>query len=225
MRNLTCSVSTSELAEYLAIQLNHFFPDKQIVNKNVIIDFVQESIEKIKICFSEISLPYYISEDGNSSYFNHLNGDHYSSFLYQFSRIAFLKNQVFLANKAFLLNKALFGIDVFYKTILPRNYVFIHPLGTVLGTGAVYSNYLVIYQGVTVGSTNEGIFPSFGEKTILYSNSSIIGDSTVGKNFILGANSSLINTNISSDKLVIGSYPNHKIINNEKGKISNYFSF
>ena len=45
----------------------------------------------------------------------------------------------------FLLNKLLFGIDVFYTVDLPKHYIFVHPIGTILGSGAIYSNYFVVY--------------------------------------------------------------------------------
>ena len=75
---------------------------------------------------------------------------------------------------------------------------------------------MIFYQNVTVGSTVQGIFPEFSEKTILYSKSSVIGDCKIGKNVIIGANSSIINHNVQDNSVVLGNYPNNRIIKSKK---------
>jgi serine O-acetyltransferase len=222
MRELTTSITTSSICEYLTKQLDTFFPDENNINKDSLSEIVNSAINNIEICFSKIVSPYYIKN--NNSYFNHLNGDHYSSFLYQVSRSAYLNDKIDIATKTFLLNKLLFGIDVFYTVDLPKHYIFVHPIGTILGSGAIYSNYFVVYQGVTIGSNYEGIYPKFSNKTILFSNSSVIGNSVLGENFILGAKSSIINKDINQNKVVVGNFPNNKILNNENNGIFKYFS-
>tara|TARA_B100000676_G_C18016859_1_gene810168 strand:+ start:785 stop:1459 length:675 start_codon:yes stop_codon:yes gene_type:complete len=223
MRELTTSITNSSICEYLFKQLNTIFPDENKINKNHLSEMINLAINNIEICFSKIVSPYYVNK--NKSYFNHLNGDHYSSFLYQVSRNAYINDEMDIATKTFLLNKYLFGIDVFYTVNLPKHYIFVHPIGTILGSGATYSNYFVVYQGVTIGSNNHGIYPKFSNNTILFSNSSVIGNSNIGKNFILGAKSSIINKNINHNKVVIGNFPNNKILENQNNEISKYFYF
>jgi serine O-acetyltransferase len=138
------------------------------------------------------------------------------------SNEAYLANDEILASKLFLLNKSLFGIDAFYSIKLPEHFLFVHPLGTVIGN-ADFGDFFVVYQGVTIGSTTEGIYPTFSSSTILYSNSSIIGNCHISENFVLGANATLVNTDISGDKVVIGNYPNFSILENKNKLISNYF--
>lgn len=221
MRKLITSITNSSICDYLSKQLDTFYPDENNINKISLLEIVNLAMENIEICFSKIVSPYYIKN--NNSFFNHLNGDHYCSFLYQVSRRAYLKNEIDIATKTFLLNKLLFGIDVFYTVDLPKHYIFVHPIGTVLGSGAIYSNYFVVYQGVTVGSNYNGIYPKFSNKTILFSNSSVIGNSEIGENFVLGGKSSIINMAIDKNKVVIGNFPNNKILNNEKNGIHKYF--
>ena len=57
-----------------------------------------------------------------------------------------------LASRFYLLNKYLFGIDIYYEVNLPKIFMFIHPVGTVLGR-AEYNDYLVVYQRCGVGSS------------------------------------------------------------------------
>lgn len=217
---LITSISTLELTEYVTSQCNLYFPDNQKIKAADLLNCVKKTLIKIEYCFNFINLPYY--NYNNSPFFNHLNGDHYCIFLCYLSRVVFVEtNDVDLASKIFLLNKSLFGIDAYYGIELPDIFMVVHPVGTILGR-AKYSNRLVVYQGVTVGATIDGVYPVFSENTILYSNSSIIGKCQIGNNFILGANSTLVNVNIENNKTVVGTFPNNKIIEG-KNIFTHYF--
>jgi len=220
MRDLESSLSRTALTNYLSKQLQFYYPDGYSLNEKVLDYSVSLAIDRLRICFDPIVSKYYVN--GSSSKFNHLNGDQYAMFLYFVSNNAYLVGEENLASKIFLLNKAMFGLDAFYSIKLPEHFLLVHPLGTILGNAA-YGDYLVIYQGVTVGSTNNGHYPTLGESTILYSNSSILGNCITGKNFVLAANSSLINSKIEDNKVALGNYPSNKIINNSNNLISNYF--
>lgn len=220
MRELVLSIPETNLISLIKSQLSFQFPDQNEINIKVLKHCIKNGIYRIRKCFDPIVLKYY--RQGNKSYFNHLHGDHYSMFLYFLCNEAYLARDEILASKLFLLNKSLFGIDAFYSIKLPEHFLFVHPMGTVVGN-ATFGDFLVLYQGVTIGSTISGIYPSFSCSTILYSNSSIIGDCHISENFVLGANSSLINTNIPADKVVVGNYPNHSILENKNSFISSYF--
>ena len=220
MKRIILSIKISSLVSYITKQLNCYFPDDDIVDLDDVESIIYDVINRIELCFNTINLPYY-RKDGNP-YFNHLHGDHYSSFLYLLSRHAYLNGMESLACKVFLLNKALFGIDAFYTIELPESFIFVHPIGTILGR-AKYSNYFVVYQGVTIGANSEGTYPSFSEKTILFSNSSVIGNSYIGNNFIIGAKSSIIDSSIADNKIVVGNFPNHRILPNSSNHINKYF--
>jgi len=220
MRSLELSLPKVDLKNYLLRQLNLFFPDGNTVDESFMDSCVDQSVARLELSFDRIALPYYIK--GQYSYFNHLHGDHYSAFLYMTSNTAYKLGNEDIAAKLFLLNKAMFGIDAFYGIDLPEHFLFVHPLGTVLGR-ANYSDFLVVYQGVTVGATVEGIYPAFSQRTILYSHSSVIGKCFLGKNFVMGANASIINTPIPDNTIVIGSYPNYRTLENKKNLITKYF--
>lgn len=221
MRALTLSLSEESLAFYVQKQINVFFPDDNFIESSSIKDYTTIALERLRICFENISIGYYIKD--NKSYFNHLHGDHYSMFLYMLSNTAYLNADVGLASKIFLLNKMLFGIDVFYEIELPKHFLFVHPIGTVLGR-AIYGDYFITYQGVTVGATTDGNYPTFSKGTILYSGSSIIGQCKTGKNFILAAKASLLNTDVDDNKVILGAFPQHKIIENRNNLIKKYFN-
>jgi len=209
----------SLVSKYYLKQVENFFPDGVDVSFSQLEKVVEVSLLKLKRSFVHINSKYY---QGNfEKMFDILNGDHYAMLLYNISRHFFIEeNNENFASKTFLLNKMLHGIDIFYKVKMPEVFLFGHPLGTVLGN-ANYGNFFCVYQGCTVGSkTGEYIYPEFGEKTIMYSHSSIIGKCKVGNKVILAANSSLISTDVKDNTLVLGHYPGHKFkkVNEENFK-------
>ena len=221
MSKFYSSLSLNELSNYVCRQLNSLFPDGNSVHSLDIIDFVEKSLERTRFGFSFIHLKYY--QDKETTLFNHLNGDHYSVFLYYLSNTAYQENaQTKICNKIFLLNKLLHGIDAFYSISLPDIFMLVHPIGTILGN-ANYSNYLTIYQNVTIGATNMGIYPIFGEGNILYSKSSVIGECRIGRNVVFGANALVVNKDINNDIIITGSIPNIKENSNEINYYKRFF--
>lgn len=61
-----------------------------------------------------------------------------------------------------------------------------HPLGSVLGQ-AVCRNYLVVYQGVSVGGDMKLRYPSLGEGCWLFAKASVIGEVVIAYNCSIGA--------------------------------------
>lgn len=222
MSLLTTSLDRNQLTGYVVRQLQSSFPDGQDQHLEARIDEVMDNVlRRLWTAFSKIKSRYYRNDQGEV-FFNHLHGDHYCSFLYLLSNELYKNGWEGEASKVFLLNKSLFGVDIFYGVKLPEVFMFIHPLGTVVGN-AEYSDYLVIYQGATIGSLIDGKYPKFGERTIIYSNSSVIGDCQFGNNCVVGASSYVINTNLKDDQVVLGSYPQNRIIENKNPTIDYYF--
>lgn len=217
---MNTSINKELLSKYIAIQLNNFFPDNLTVQAEHISKYIYDAFDRLEYCFKHINKPYYNNGDLK---FNHLHGDHYAMFLYLLSNTVWKvdKNET-LASKIFLLNKALHGVDAFYSIELPEIFLFIHPIGTVLGK-AKYENYFAVYQGCTIGATENNKYPSFSEGLIMYSNSSVIGNCNIGRDVVFSANSLLINTQIENNKLILGSYPNNRIIKNKKRVIDRIF--
>jgi len=210
------SLTEQELSRYVAMQLSNFFPDQQQHSIDINAT-MNKALKRISYCFEHIHRKYYqsLDEHGKSqTLFNHLNSDHYASFLYVLSNQAWRENKITLAEKLFYLNKTLNGFDCFYSVELPDIFMLVHPVGTVLGN-AKYQDYLVIYQNVTVGSTLQGKYPTFGKGCVLYAKSSIIGDCHIGDNTIIAANAMVINFNVSDDKIALGLCPDCRLKTND----------
>jgi serine O-acetyltransferase len=219
------SLTEQELSHYVAKQLGNFFPDQQ--QHSVDIDvIINKALQRIGYCFGHIHRKYYQALDDNGksqTLFNHLNSDHYASFLYVLSNQAWRENKITLAEKLFYLNKALNGFDCFYSVELPKIFMLVHPVGTVLGN-AKYQDYLVVYQNVTVGSTLSGQYPEFSQGCVLYSKSSVIGNCHIGENVIVGANAFILNCDIDSQHSVVGQHPEHRATASNIDVIHDVFS-
>jgi serine O-acetyltransferase len=216
------TLNKNTLQQYVNSQLKYNFNDGTEVE--VSLADIVTTLDKIEHCFNHIHLKYFYDK---GPVFNHLYGDTYSMFLYFISREMYLRGEENGATKVFLLNKMMFGVDLFYTVVMPDIFYLSHPSGTVLGN-AKYSDYLVVYQGVSVGSDlgekgEGGMYPNFGEGTVLLANSTIIGNCNIGDNVTFGANSLLRNSTIESNKIVVNQWPNHRILPNTRKNSDHYF--
>jgi len=216
------SISSEELFKYTCNQINSLYNDGRYISFEMLYKYSSDTLDRLSYCFKNIKKPYYF--ENGFSLFNHLHGDHYAMFLYLLSNTIWKvdKNEQ-LASKVFLLNKTLHGIDAFYSIELPKIFLFVHPVGSVLGN-AKYSNHLVIYQNCSVGANEKLVYPTFKGETVLFSKSTVIGDCVIGSNTIFGANSFIINTDVQDNSVVVNSFPNHRILKNDRNVLDIMFN-
>ena len=195
------SLDHPELAAYVTRQINNFFNDGESVRDDDVLSLLPQTLSRLEHCFTNINNKYFF--DGNSTIFNHLHGDQYAMFLYWLGNTAYKVGAPSnLPAKLFLLNKSLHGIDAFYEIELPSIFLFVHPIGTVLGRGC-YSDYFLVYQRCGVGS-NHDVYPTLGPYTTLRPGSSVLGKCTLGRNNTLAAESLLLDRDLLNDSLYIG---------------------
>ncbi len=195
------SLNKNALALYVTNQLNCIFPDDSKVHISIIENVISKVFNRIDFCFSKINNKYFF--DGSVTKFNHLHGDQYSMFLYYLSNTMYQNGiDIKYCNKVYLLNKLLHGIDAFYEVELPDIFMFIHPIGTILGR-ADYSDYFLVYQRCGIGS-NHNIYPKLGEYLTLHPGSAILGNCKVGNFCSIAAESLVIDENINDGILYIG---------------------
>src|ERR1700686_3100303 len=77
------SLSRDELSEYVAGQLNNFFPDGRTVDARDLKQYIDLAADRMDYCFKHSSFSRYF-QDG-STRFNHLYSDHYVVFLWLLS--------------------------------------------------------------------------------------------------------------------------------------------
>lgn len=186
--------SREDLLNYVAAQMEHFFPDGQPGIKQILDACLDEALARLENCINAVRM-------WKPGEFDYLHSSQYAIFLY------FLANTIWrkegnerICTKLFFLNKSLNGIDCFYEIEMPEIFFIGHSVGIVLAK-ATYGNYLVLYQNSTVGK-NHGIAPVIGEGVILYPNTAIIGKSLVRSGSILSQGVSIINRDTPGDCLV-----------------------
>ena len=57
----------------------------------------------------------------------------------------------------------------------------------------------------------------------MYCGATVIGECNIGENVIFGANTFVINADIPSNSVVVGQYPNIRIMKNKISVINNFF--
>lgn len=195
------SLPYKELVEYVTRQVNTFFPDGKDVKMSDFSGLMDAILRRTEFCFSHVNNRYFFNQGEVN--FNHLHGDQYAMFLYFAANTLFRQGgDPVVCSKLFHLNRFLHGIDVFYEVELPDIFLFVHPLGTVLGRGE-YSNYFMVYQRCGIGS-NKDVYPAMKEHVTLRPGSSILGNCTVQRNCALAAGSLLLDRDLDENTLYIG---------------------
>lgn len=170
---------------------------------------IDKALDRIQKCLSSIKNKY-INSINNKVLFNPYHSGQYTIFLYYLANTIYqCSDSNFMEDKVYYLNKIMNGIDWCYQIELPEFFSIEHPIGSVLGR-AKYSNYLFIYQHVTIGgmSVRKAVYPKIGENVLIYSNSTILGDTVIGDNVIISSGCLIKNEIIPNCSLVFGQSPN-----------------
>lgn len=202
------------LKNFLEEKIKIFFSEKKNIDDNII----DRILFKMDKCFSGINRKYYKKSLKNLDL---NNSDHLCQIFYFAGNISFNLKKDDLAKNFFILNKIYNGLDLFYSVKLPKIFLFCHPLSSVIGN-ARYSDYTVFFQNVTIGRKKK-YYPTFGKGIIFYPGSVVVGNCKVGDNTIFAPNSSIIDTNIPKNSIVIGKYPNLIIKKNKNNVIEHFF--
>lgn len=211
-----------EQVQYTVKQLACFFPcgsDSQTTHE---IDlYIPLAYERLEYCFSRVKNRYY-HKDGQP-FFSPLITDQYATFLYLLANTIYSESRNReLADRLYALNKALHGLDVYYEVSLPSIFLLVHTVGTVLGR-AQYRDYLVVYQGVTVGGNLNMEYPTMGTGVGLFANSSIIGNSIVGDGSSVSAGSLLVDCAVPAGHVCFGMYPENRFKPSRRKIAEHYF--
>ncbi len=152
--------------------------------------------------------------DGEHMVFNPVFSVTWMIFLYRVSRLLFQQGYGHEADCVYYLNKIMHANDWFYQIDWPVHFMAEHPLGSVLGK-AVYGDFLFVYQSTTVGGNRKNdtlYYHVLGNNVVLYANATVLGNTHIGNNVIVSANSYLIDADIPDNCLVFGKSPDLKIV-------------
>ena len=106
------------------------------------------------------------------------------------------------------------SIDLYYEVKMPEIFLLVHPVGTVLGR-AEYSNFLIVYQGVNVGS-NKNFYPRFSKHVTLRPSVTVLGNSYLQENSEMAAGSMIVDKNLRRNSIYFGNPKNFTIKTKKK---------
>jgi serine O-acetyltransferase len=198
---LASSLDQQALARYVARQLSHVFPDRDMEPDEIAVA-LPRTLERLEFNFSHLKSPHYF--DGRQARFNHLNTDQYCVFLYYLANTLHrMQGDRSTAAKLFALNKALHAIDLFYEVEMPDVFGVQHPVGVVVGR-AKLSNYLFLYQRCTIGGNLALEYPTLGEGVVLFGDTAVIGRTSLGANTWVSVGTRIIDSDIAGGQVVVG---------------------
>jgi len=201
---IVCDFSDEYILDLVFTQLKMFKLTKE--EEDIIALCFPKTKERLEYNFKHSHNKYYARN--GMAYFNPFHSGQWCVFLYYLSNTIFVESEdnSITCDKIYYLNRMLNGCDLFYRVTLPDIFAMDHPLGTIMGRGT-FKNYFTFAQGCTVGN-NKDIFPVFGEKVFMLSNSKVLGNSKIGNNVIIAANTYIKDTDIPDYSMVFGSSPN-----------------
>ena len=222
------SIGTNELKEYLRHQLELFFPDgKKMIGSDIDSAF-ELALLRTEKCFKCITFPAYNNECGET-FFSHLHADQYAHFLYFFSNSLWgISQNKNICDKILSLNRLLNGFFLSYKCKLPDYFFLGHPIGSIIGN-AVYNDYLVIFQNVTVNTDQKedgSPAPEIGRGVFLGAGAKVIGNKKIGDRVSLSVDALVYDKDIPDDSVVIRRDSGEIIVKKrtkEKCMAQNYF--
>lgn len=203
--SMRLSLPRDELRDYVAKQMEYFYPDKYVMRSEDTNQAFDLALERAEYSFSRTGIRGY-SDGHGAAFFSHLHSDQYAQFLYYFANSLWgLSENRPICDKLIGLNKALNGFFFSYKCRLPKIFAFNHPVGSIIGNAA-YSDFLVICQNVTINTGVEQSpdpLPKLGKGLFLGAGAKIIGVEPIGDRVSIGVDAVVYNQAIPDDKVVI----------------------
>ena len=190
------NTTRAQLLDYVAAQLDNFFPDHIHDGRTVIDGELDEALDRLGRCIDGVAM-------WREGAFDYLHSSQYCTFLYYLANTVWRNREhENVATKLFYLNKALHGFECFYATELPEIFFIGHTVGIVL-VRPTYGNRFAIYQNCTVGQSR-GARPEIGERVLMFPNSAILGAAHVGDGTVLAQGAQLIDRDSPKDTIVFG---------------------
>ena len=119
---------------------------------------------------------------------------------YRVAHKLYLKKHYFLARWISQKAARKTGIEIHPGATIGKGLFIDHGSGVIIGETAIIGDNVTLYQGVTLGAKSfdydennnpiKGIprHPIIGDNVIIYSNTSVLGRITIGKNAVIGGN-------------------------------------
>lgn len=194
-------VDSNEIEYILDKQLENFWGNKY--EFRLIKNAIPTVLEQMYVVLSSLSLAR--CNNGKEVIFSPYDTVSWSVFLYYLSNSLYRKKHLQEAAIVYYLNKVMHSVEWFYGIELPPHFFAEHPHSSVLGK-ACYGDYFFCFHGTTVGANykKDGtpVYPVLGENVFMCTNSTVLGECTIGNNVIISANSYIKDREIPDNSIV-----------------------
>lgn len=132
----------------------------------------------------------------------------WATFYYRVAHFFYEIKLYFLARLISHIAKFITGIEIHPGAVIGERFVIDHGAGVVIGETAIIGNDVLIYHGVTLGSTvlkDKKRHPTIGNNVIIGTGATILGDIAIGNNVKIGAKA-LVLTDVADNEVVVGLY-------------------
>ena len=125
---------------------------------------------------------------------------------HRFAHWLFVLGVPFLPRLISHIARFLTGIEIHPGAQISKGVFIDHGMGVVIGETAIVGDYVLIYQGVTLGGTGKEVgkrHPTLGENVVVGAGAKVLGNIMVGNNVRIGAGSVVLR-DVPSDCTVVG---------------------
>jgi serine O-acetyltransferase len=148
------------------------------------------------------------------------NQNELAIFLYRFGNTIYSRN---IKSKSLdvlhWLMKEMCSCEIYYSNIIGEGFYVVHGVGTIIGSRNIIGEGFRIYQNCTIGHRNvSGKGNKIGNNVTLYAGSKIIGETVIGDNCIIGANT-IVTKSIAPNMVVYGNPLTLNCINPDTNKL------
>jgi serine O-acetyltransferase len=103
--------------------------------------------------------------------------------LHRIAHALWKRNRTFIPRLISQLNRFITGIEIHPGAQIGRGFCIDHGMGVVIGETTVIGNYVMLYQGVTLGGTGKQCgkrHPTLEDYAVIGVGASVLGDITIG---------------------------------------------
>lgn len=179
----------------------------------VLFPLFEETYDMVLEDHSHINNSYYSNNDGGVIRLEYL--DHYVILCYRFANALWKAALSEIADAVYYSMRVRGSIDLYYRTEIGRCFIAAHALGTAMDAHSTYGAFFRIYNGCHIGpfslfgkKPSEWVHPKFGNFVTMLAHSKVYGQTVIGNNVIISAQTLIINETIPDNCIVSGSSPN-----------------
>ena len=132
----------------------------------------------------------------------------WATFFYRIAHVLYKIRLYFFARLLSQIARFLTSIDIHPGAIIGERFVIDHGMGVVIGETTIIGDDVMLYHGVTLGSTvlkDKKRHPTIGNNVIIGTDATVLGNISIGNNVKIGAKATVL-ADVKDDQVIVGLY-------------------